>query len=192
MIALIAGLAVCSVVVLQSQAQISAPPGSEAPIAQLAPEGAEVSGPRQARPSPSVTQLVGRDRGALIGPIPREREARPLAQRSRGGAGLRLPAPPPEAVDICLVDPGAAPPGLDCEAVLEAMAAIAPPETRLLQEPSPATAGSGVGEARDLQMDADQVAKRLQTGVLAGSSVAQAIAAGRNESAPTPAPSPEP
>lgn len=167
----------------------AAPAG--AGIEQIAPQRSAIQ-PDQAvsRIAPEVNQLTRRDQGGLVVTPPRERGEPDLAQLTHDRAGVRLPAPPPSAIDLCSSANAEPPPGLDCDKVLEAVAASAPPETRLLQDPAFASSRrEGSAETPQLDVDADQVAQRLQTGVLVGSAVAQAVAASRGETPPAvPAP----
>lgn len=160
-------------------------------IEQIAPRQSAIQ-PSQdvSRIFPELDQLTRRDQGGLVITTPRDRADSDLVQLTPDRAGVRLPAPPPGAVDLCSTVNAEPPPSLDCEKVLEAVAASAPPETRLLRDPTLASSPSeGSAEAPQLDVDADLVAQRLQTGALVGSAVAQAVAASRGETPPaTPAP----
>lgn len=162
----------------------------DAGMEQIAVPSPRTDAPRATSPTESpVTQLTQRAQGALIITGPQSRGVPDVPQLTRGGAGVRLPTPPAEAVDLCTTG-AEPPPGLDCTRVLEAVAANAPPETRLLQpSPSPA-AGEGREDRAPLEVNADQVAQRLRTDDLAGSPVAQAVAAARGETPMSSSPSP--
>lgn len=169
----------------------AAPAGAE--IEQIAPRRSAIQPDQDvSRIAPEVNQLTRRDQGGLVVTTPRERGEPDLAQLTHDRAGVRLPAPPPGAIDLCSTANAEPPPGLDCDKVLETVAASAPPETRLLRDPALASSRrEGSAETPQLDVDADQVAQRLQTGVLVGSAVAQAVAASRGETPPAvPAPTP--
>lgn len=162
-------------------------------IEQIAPRQSAIQPDQDvSRTSPEVNQLTRRDQGGLVVTTPRERGEPDLTQLTHDRAGVRLPAPPPGAIDLCSSASNEPPPGLDCDKVLEAVAANAPPETRLLRDSALASSRrEGLVETPQLDVDADQVAQRLQTGVLVGSAVAQAIAASRGDTPPAvPAPTP--
>lgn len=169
------------------------PAPAGAGIEQIAPRGGAIQPDQDVTPiAPEVNQLTRTDQGGLVVTTLRERGERDLAQLTHDRDGVRLPAPPPGAIDLCSTANAEPPPGLDCDKVLEAVAASAPPETRLLRDPALASSRrEGSVETPQLDVDADQVAQRLQTGVLVGSAVAQAVAASRGETPPAvPTPMP--
>lgn len=191
--AVLVGLSGSLIAGASALAQDPAPPVG-AGIEQIAPQRSATQ-PEQdvSRIAPEVHQLTRRDQGGLVVTTPRERGEPDLAQlTAHDRAGVRLPAPPPGAIDLCSTANAEPPQGLDCDKVLEAVAASAPPETRLLRDPALASSRrEGAAETPQLNVDADQVAQRLQTGVLVGSAVAQAVAASRGETPPAiPAPTP--
>ncbi|PZO70377.1 MAG: hypothetical protein DI640_14945, partial [Sphingomonas taxi] len=161
--AVLVGLSGSLIAGTSALAQDPAPPIG-AGIEQIAPQRSATQ-PEQdvSRIAPEVNQLTRRDQGGLVVTTPRERGEPDLTQLTRDRAGVRLPAPPPGAIDLCSSASAEPPPGLDCDKVLEAVAASAPPETRLLRDPALASSRrEGAAETPQLNVDADQVAQRLQ------------------------------
>lgn len=170
--------------------QIAAPP---------TPGVGQISDP-QAAPGLGARQLNTGQPDARLRQMTHPAQARGPAQQVRSGPpdrSLRVAAPPPEAVDACEAAADGArdvPPGLDCGAVLEAvaMARASEPEARLLTGSAPDEVSSSrrprAVSARDVVPDAGAIARRLASGDVQEDPVAQAVGAGFTDPPAEPEP----
>jgi len=146
-------------------------------------------------PAAQAPQLSTAEAGrrAPGGPLTRDSRA-PTPQLSRADATARAPSVPAAAIDACeAISAGrrAPIPGLDCEAVMEALAAAAPrpqpsAESELLADSRLESARrEGALRGRNGSPDADSIARQLATGDVQNAPVAQAVGAGFNVPAPS-------